>query len=236
MKTTCYLPQLVKTLVIAGFSFFSVQSFAQTNTIPTSGNVGIGTTNPTERLTVNGSARIDSTLTVRDSMIVDRGAHIKSDLQVDGSITLEGNLTLNLLRDSTLVDDEVILIDSTGNLKIEFESCPQNKMGSGNSGMEEHQGAYSEIRSQKPEEEPVSKEKQARLYPNPSNDGTFVLQVGEENIISGLRIFTTFGTLINDVRENQTALYRSNEPLPTGTYIIQVLIGNQLEIHKLVVL
>ena len=97
--------------------FATTLSFSQTNTLPTSGNVGIGTTSPTERLTVNGSARIDSTLTVRDSMIVDRGAHIRSDLQVDGNTTLEGRLTLNAFRDSTLTDDEVILIDSTGNLK-----------------------------------------------------------------------------------------------------------------------
>lgn len=97
--------------------FFSSYSYSQTNTLPSSGNVGIGTTAPSARLQVNGSARIDSTLMVRDSMIVDRDAHIRSDLQVDGNTTLEGNLTLNALRDSTLVTDEVILIDSTGNLK-----------------------------------------------------------------------------------------------------------------------
>ena len=96
----------------------TTHSFSQTNTFPSSGNVGIGTgSTPTAKLQVNGSARIDSTLTVRDSMIVDNVAHIKSDLQVDGNTTLEGKLTLNLLRDSTLTDDEVILIDSVGNLK-----------------------------------------------------------------------------------------------------------------------
>lgn len=92
-------------------------SFSQSNTLPSSGNVGIGTTSPTERLTVNGSARIDSTLTVRDSMVVDRGAHIGSDLQVDGNATLEGSLTLNALRDSTLEEDAVLLIDGNGTVK-----------------------------------------------------------------------------------------------------------------------
>ncbi len=109
LKKACY--------ALTALLFTTTYSFCQTNTLPTSGNVGIGTTSPTERLTVNGSARIDSTLTVRDSMIVDRDAHIRSDLQVDGNTTLEGDLTLNSLRDSTLTDDEVILIDSTGNLK-----------------------------------------------------------------------------------------------------------------------
>jgi hypothetical protein len=92
-------------------------SFSQSNLLPSSGNVGIGTTSPTERLTVNGSARIDSTLTVRDSMVVDRGAHIGSDLQVDGNITLDGSLKLNALRDSTLEEDAVLLIDENGTVK-----------------------------------------------------------------------------------------------------------------------
>ena len=92
-------------------------SFSQSNLLPSSGNVGIGTTSPTERLTVQGSARIDSTLTVRDSMVVDRGAHIGSDLQVDGNITLDGSLKLNALRDSTLEEDAVLLIDENGTVK-----------------------------------------------------------------------------------------------------------------------
>ncbi len=92
-------------------------SFSQSNTLPSSGNVGIGTTSPTERLTVNGSARIDSTLTVRDSMVVDHDAHIGSDLKVDGNTTLEGSLTLNALRDSTLEEDAVLLIDENGTVK-----------------------------------------------------------------------------------------------------------------------
>lgn len=92
-------------------------SLSQSNTLPSSGNVGIGTTSPTERLTVSGSARIDSTLTVKDSMVVDRGAHIGSDLQVDGNTILEGSLTLNALRDSTLEEDAVLLIDKDGKVK-----------------------------------------------------------------------------------------------------------------------
>lgn len=108
MKTTLF------TLLFTGIS---TCYFSQTNTLPASGNVGIGVMNPDHKLTVNGSARIDSTLTVRDSMIVDNGAHIKSDLQVDGNTTLEGSLTLNALRDSTLEEEAVLLIDGNGKVK-----------------------------------------------------------------------------------------------------------------------
>lgn len=103
--------------VLTTVIFFANLSYSQSNALPSSGNVGIGTTSPQARLQVNGSARIDSTLTVRDSMIVDRDAHIRSNLQVDGNTTLGGDLNLNSFRDSTLIDDEVILIDSTGKVK-----------------------------------------------------------------------------------------------------------------------
>ncbi|TSJ46431.1 hypothetical protein [Fluviicola chungangensis] len=92
-------------------------SFSQTNTLPASGNVGIGEMNPDQKLTVRGSARIDSTLMVKDSMVVDRGAHVGGDLTVDGQTTLGGDLTLKLLSDSTLEEDGILLIDRNGTVK-----------------------------------------------------------------------------------------------------------------------
>lgn len=96
----------------------TTHSFSQTNTFPSNGNVGIGTGSaPTAKLQVNGSARIDSTLTVRDSMSVDRGAHVGGDLTVDGQTILAGDLILKNLLDSTLTEDEVLLIDTEGKVK-----------------------------------------------------------------------------------------------------------------------
>ncbi|MNK12808.1 hypothetical protein D3C87_308850 [compost metagenome] len=92
-------------------------SFSQANSLPASGNVGIGVTNPSSKLQVNGSARIDSSLTVRDSMTVDRDAHIRSNLQVDGKTTLNDDLILSSLIDSTFAEDGVLLVDSTGKVK-----------------------------------------------------------------------------------------------------------------------
>lgn len=97
--------------------FFSTHAFSQTNTLPSTGNVGIGELNPDQKLTVRGSARIDSTLMVKDSMSVDHGAHVGGDLTVDGQTILAGDLILKNLLDSTLTDDEVLLIDTDGKVK-----------------------------------------------------------------------------------------------------------------------
>ncbi len=41
------------------FGMLSYSGYAQTNTLPPSGNVGIGTTKPSSALQVNGTARIE---------------------------------------------------------------------------------------------------------------------------------------------------------------------------------
>lgn len=126
---------------------------------------------------------------------------------------------------------------STVHLKIEFEECPRNKMDQGQSGFGGSDHTQRETRTEESDQAVSnSKEKLVRLYPNPSHDGTFVLQAGDGNILSEIRIFTTYGTLLEDIRENKTSLFHSGKQLPIGTYVVQVMIGNQLEIHKLVVL
>lgn len=116
--------------------------FAQENSIPENGNVGIGTTNPEANLQVNGTVIIDSSLVIHDSLTIDRSARVREnmtvdgetklkddallekDLEVQGSSRLRGNtiissgfLELAYLRDSTLRDEELLLIDSLGQVK-----------------------------------------------------------------------------------------------------------------------
>lgn len=139
MKTNHFV---AKGFLLLGLSVFAGNSHSQTNTLPTSGNVGIGTTSPQARFQVNGSARIDSMLLVKDSMIVNKTTHLKSDLKVvgaatfkanatikqdlkvDGNTTLigttvikQGDLKIKALGDSTLADDGVLLINADGKVK-----------------------------------------------------------------------------------------------------------------------
>ena len=87
--------------------------FSQDNTLPTTGNVGVGTLSPTERLEVNGNMRVDSSLIVNDSVrvnktfrvmdkmfvegkaVFDDKVVVKENLKVEGNTTLEGNLTVD---------------------------------------------------------------------------------------------------------------------------------------------
>lgn len=60
------------------------QIYAQQNTLPTSGRVGIGTTAPTSRLDVNGSVKIDSALVVKDSVRINKNLRVDQDVRFFG--------------------------------------------------------------------------------------------------------------------------------------------------------
>jgi hypothetical protein len=119
----------------------SYSGYAQTNTLPPSGNVGIGTTTPSSALQVNGTARIDSSLIVKDSVVINKTARVKSDLKVDGNAVLkadatvkndfkvlgqtnlignvvvkEGDLKVKSLGDTTLQDKGIVLVNANGKL------------------------------------------------------------------------------------------------------------------------
>ena len=59
---------------------------AQNNVLPQNGDVGIGTTNPSAKLDVNGHVRIDSTLLIKDSILIQKDARIIEDLKVEGQV------------------------------------------------------------------------------------------------------------------------------------------------------
>ena len=65
--------------------------FAQDNTLPTTGNVGIGTLNPSSKLDVNGNAIIDSCLLIKDSLLVNKDIRTKGKIFVDEKAVFKKN-------------------------------------------------------------------------------------------------------------------------------------------------
>lgn len=71
------------------FTFFTaVGGFVlaqQENTIPSEGNVGLGTLNPSAKLDVNGNVHIDSTLKVKKGLTVEEEVHFTHLPQAEGA-------------------------------------------------------------------------------------------------------------------------------------------------------
>lgn len=83
--------------------FITNQLTAQENAISENGNVGIGTTTPTARLTVAGSARIDSSLVVSDSVTMASSARVEDDLKVGGNLYIPNVPSLDHVVDETFL-------------------------------------------------------------------------------------------------------------------------------------
>lgn len=122
MKKITYLLALSALLM-------STELVAQENTISENGNVGLGTGTavPTARLTVAGSARIDSTLTVSDSVTMSASASVGEDLRVAGNLYLPNIPPLTGVRDET-----ILVTDPSGLTKKLSVGILRDVMYSGN--------------------------------------------------------------------------------------------------------
>jgi len=63
--------------------------------ITTGGNVGIGTTSPSQKLEVAGGARIEGGLTVTDNVVIGGNANVNGNATVSGSAVVGGNAYIN---------------------------------------------------------------------------------------------------------------------------------------------
>jgi len=65
------------------------------NLLPDTGNVGIGTANPTEKLQVNGNSKLDGSVSVTDSLSVGSTLSVGSSLVVQDSLTVGTKMVVN---------------------------------------------------------------------------------------------------------------------------------------------
>lgn len=106
----CYIQKLnhMKYLITLFVAVSSTLIYAQTtNTVPTTGNVGLGTPNPDTKLQVCGDVKIDSSLTVKEDI------EAKQDIKVDGNVFVSGRIEANELwtpRIRTPYTDKIVYI------------------------------------------------------------------------------------------------------------------------------
>ncbi len=82
------MKKLFTTIFVCGVAYLS---FSQDNTLPTSGNVGVGTLNPTARLNVNGNVKIDSSLVINDSLRVNKTIRVMDKVYIEGKTVMGDN-------------------------------------------------------------------------------------------------------------------------------------------------
>lgn len=78
-------------LLALTFMMISHQNILTQNTLPTSGNVGIGTMTPNAELEVNGKADIIGSVKMRDSVVIEKRLTVDQDVLIKGESVFVGN-------------------------------------------------------------------------------------------------------------------------------------------------
>lgn len=88
-----------KLIIVNALFIFSVTSYSQTiNTVPASGDVGLGTNSPDSKLQVCGTAKFDSTVVIKDTL------KAQNDIKVDGNVYVNGDVHTKVLYTSRIID------------------------------------------------------------------------------------------------------------------------------------
>lgn len=144
LQTHSNLLLMKKEIIISlkTFIFLAISStnfFAQENTLPENGNVGIGTLSPSAKLDVNGNVHIDTMLMVKDSILIQKNARVQHNLKVEGNISLPNVSQSDSLSETKELmvydkDNDVVktLELSKLNEYLYDEQCTQKLDGDGN--------------------------------------------------------------------------------------------------------
>jgi hypothetical protein len=124
------MKKLLTTIFVCAFAYLSI---AQDNTLPQTGNVGVGTLNPTARLNVNGSVKIDSSLVINDSLRVNKTIRVMDKVYIEGKTVMGDNAVVKqnfkVLGNSNFEGN--ITVD--GNFKLpNVEALSDNNISQGN--------------------------------------------------------------------------------------------------------
>jgi hypothetical protein len=155
-----------------------------------------------------------------------------------GDYVVEPNVVLDLRAGEAIVlkPGTHFKAGSKVHLKIEFDGCSgsnlaQSSTASGSKGHEDVKERLEAVSDHTREEQ-----NRIRLYPNPSNDGTFSLKSASEAVISTVRIYNMYGIPVHETANIEATEYRSQVLLQTGTYLVQVTVNSKTETLKLIVL
>lgn len=109
----------VLTVLIA---FIVLHSYGQ-NTFPSSGNVGINTTNPSAKLDVNGNMIVDSCLIVKDSIIVEKDLRTKGKFIVEDQAFFLEKVYMNdqLILSSDLIANNGVIVEGLAEFNSELK-------------------------------------------------------------------------------------------------------------------
>jgi hypothetical protein len=114
------MKKIILSLILLFLGFSSVK--AQENILQESGNVGIGTINPTEKLVVRGKVHIDSMLVVKDSILVNKDIRVKKNFKVEKDVRFTSIDTATNLNNKS-----ILLIQPNGKLtQINQNEIAQN--------------------------------------------------------------------------------------------------------------
>jgi hypothetical protein len=124
------MKKLFTSIIVYSFIF---TAFTQDNTLPASGNVGVGTLNPTARLNVNGNVKIDSSLVINDSLRVNKTIRVMDKVYIEGKTVMGDNAVVKQnfkVLGNTNFDGNATV---DGNLKLpNVETLSNNNFTNGN--------------------------------------------------------------------------------------------------------